>query len=42
MSTPVQKVEADLAAAKAWYKSKPLYAGMIIGAIVALVTRHFM
>lgn len=27
---------------KAWYKSYPFYAGFIVGAVVALLVRHFI
>jgi hypothetical protein len=42
VSTPVNKVEADLAAVKAWYKSKPLYAGAVIGAVLHSLAVHFL
>jgi hypothetical protein len=42
MADEVQKVETDIAAVKAWWKEFPVYAGMIAGAIIALVVRHFI
>jgi hypothetical protein len=42
MSTPEQKVEADITKVKAWWKEFPVYGGMIAGAILALVVRHFI
>lgn len=37
--TDLQTVETK---AKDFYKDYPFYAGMIVGAIVALVIRHFI
>lgn len=42
MSTPENKIETDIAKVKAWYKSYPFYAGCVVGAVVALLVRHFL
>lgn len=42
MSTPESKIAADIADVKAWWKEFPVYGGMIAGAILALVIRHFI
>lgn len=42
MSTGESEVKADIAKVKAWWKEFPVYAGIIAGAILALVVRHFI
>lgn len=42
MADPLATVNADLARAVAWYKSKPLYAGAAIGFLIGQVVYHFL
>lgn len=42
MSTGESEVQSDIAKVKAWWKEFPVYGGMIAGAIIALVVRHFI
>jgi hypothetical protein len=42
MSDTIQTVETDAAKVKAWYKEYPFYAGLVAGAILALIVRHFV
>lgn len=42
MSTPESKVSADIATVKAWYASHLFWSGAIVGAVIALVVRHFV
>lgn len=38
----IPQINANIAKVTAWYKQKPLYAGMVIGAIAMHFLRHFL
>jgi len=38
----INTLDTDAGKVKAWWKEYPFYAGLVVGAIVALVVRHFL